>query len=59
MGREKWWRVRMEERKKKRKKRGGKEKRKKKKKITYVPSVRGGWRNFQAGIGNVENGKMH
>lgn len=59
MGREKWWRVRMEERKKKKneKKRGGKKK--KEKKITYVPSVRDSWRKFQAGIGNVENGKMH
>lgn len=58
MGREKWWRVRMEERKKKKTKKREEEK-KKEKKITYVPSVRDSWRKFQAGIGNVENGKMH
>lgn len=48
----------MEERKKKKRKKE-RRKKKKKKKITYVPSVRDSWRKFQAGIGNVENGKMH
>lgn len=59
MGREKWWRVRMEERKNKKKRKKERRKKKKEKKITYVPSVRDSWRKFQAGIGNVENGKMH
>lgn len=59
MGREKWWRVRMEERKIKKNEKKERRGKKRKKKITYVPSVRSSWRNFRAGIGNVENGKMH